>query len=195
MKPGITLYFIRHGETDWNAEARYQGQADVPMNDTGRAQARRNGERLKPVLAANPGIEFVASPLLRTRETMEIVRAALGLDPGSYRLDDRLKEVHYGSWQGVLIGDLLRLDPDGVAARARDPFRWRPHGGESYADLMERTTPWLAQVEHDSVIVSHGGVSRTLRGEILKLDTAAIPFLEAPQDRILVLTSSAISWL
>lgn len=195
MKPGVTLYFIRHGETDWNAEARYQGQADVPMNARGRAQARRNGSILKSLLSAHPGIDYVASPLYRTRETMEIVRAELGLDRNTYRTDPRLKEVHYGSWQGVLAGELPERDPEGLSARARDPFRWRPLGGESYADLMARTTPWLAEVEQDTVIVSHGGVSRTLRGALLNLDVAEIPFLDVPQDRVLVLTAGDVSWL
>lgn len=195
MRPGVTLYFIRHGETDWNAEARYQGQADVPMNDRGRAQARRNGGILKSLVSAHPGMDYVASPLGRTRETMEIVRAELGLDCNTYRTDPRLKEVHYGSWQGVLAGELPARDPEGLSDRARDPFRWRPHGGESYADLMARTTPWLAEVERDTVIVSHGGVSRTLRGALLNLDVAEIPFLDVPQDRVLVLTAGDASWL
>lgn len=195
MNPEVTLYFIRHGETDWNAEARYQGQADVPMNETGRRQARRNGNRLKSILAANPALDFVASPLTRTRETMEIVRGELGLDPQSYRTEDRLMEVHYGSWQGLLAAELPERDPEGLSARSRDPYRWRPQGGESYADLMARTSPWLAEVDRDTVVVSHGGVSRTLRGALLGLDVALVPFLDVPQDRVLVLTPAGVSWL
>ncbi len=74
MRADVTIYFIRHGETDWNAQSRYQGQADVPMNETGRAQARRNGEALRALLPASAAAAYVASPLLRARETMEIVR-------------------------------------------------------------------------------------------------------------------------
>ena len=58
MRPDVTIYFIRHGETEWNAEARYQGQADIPMNERGRAQAKRNGESLRPLL---PGIAAAES--------------------------------------------------------------------------------------------------------------------------------------
>ena len=89
MRAGVKLYFIRHGETHWNAEARYQGQADVPMNDTGRAQARRNGKALRPFLPTLAHADFVSSPLGRARETMEIVRDALGLPPGDFDIDNQ----------------------------------------------------------------------------------------------------------
>ena len=79
MRPDVTIYFIRHGETEWNAEARYQGQADIPMNARGRAQANRNGESLRPLLPAIATADYVASPLPRARETMEIVRGVMGL--------------------------------------------------------------------------------------------------------------------
>ncbi len=195
MRADVTIYFIRHGETDWNAEARYQGQADIPMNDTGRAQAKRNGEALRQLLPNIADADFVASPLGRARETMQIVRSALGLAPESYQLDERLKEAHYGEWQGTLLADLPHVDAAGFAARSRDPFRWRPRGGESYEDLMVRTLPWLTSVERDTVVVSHGGVSRVLRGHILSLDVATVPRLDVPQDRILVLRRDGIDWL
>ena len=70
MRAGVTLYFIRHGETQWNADARYQGQADVPMNDTGRGQARRNGEALRRFLPDLAQADFLASPLARARDVV-----------------------------------------------------------------------------------------------------------------------------
>ncbi len=195
MRADVTIYFIRHGETDWNAQARYQGQADIPMNETGRAQARRNGEALRPLLPDLAKADFVASPLARARETMRIVRAALELDPEAFHIDERLTEAHYGDWQGTLLADLPNVDAEGIEARTRDPFRWRPQGGESYEDLMARTLPWLATIEHDTVVVSHGGVSRVLRGHILNLDVATVPLLDVPQDRVLVLRRDGIDWL
>lgn len=195
MRPDTTIYFIRHGETDWNAQSRYQGQADVPMNARGRAQARRNGEALRPLLPAIAACRFVASPLLRARETMEIVRASLGLDPGDYTLDDRLKELHYGHWQGIFQADLPDIDADGVAARAADTFRWRPRGGESYEDLMQRALAWLDDVAEDTVVAAHGGISRVLRGHLFGVDAASVPELPVPQDRILILRRDRIEWL
>jgi probable phosphoglycerate mutase len=195
MRPDVTIYFIRHGETEWNAEARYQGQADIPMNARGRAQAKRNGESLRPLLPAIAAADYVASPLARARETMQIVRGVLGLGAEDFRTDDRLKEAHYGDWQGTLAADLPRVDAQGLEARTRDPFRWRPQGGESYEDLMARAVPWLGGIERDTVVVSHGGVSRVLRGHILDLDLKSVPLLDVPQDRVLVLRHDVIDWL
>jgi probable phosphoglycerate mutase len=195
MHPDTSIYFIRHGETDWNAEYRYQGQADIPMNETGRQQALRNGEKLRTLLPGIAEADYVTSPLARALETMRIVRGALSLEPETFRIDERLKEAHYGDWQGTLLSDLPGVDAAGIAARTRDPFRWRPRGGESYEDLMARTLPWLETVTRDTVVVSHGGVSRVLRGHILDLERKSVPLLEVPQDRVLILRDGRIDWL
>jgi len=195
MRAGVTIYFIRHGETDWNAEARYQGQADIPMNATGRAQAQRNGEVLRGLLPAIAGCRFIASPLSRARATMEIVRNAMGLAPQAYDLDDRLKEINYGAWQGVFAADLPAVDAEGLAARTKDTFHWRPRGGESYADLTARAVEWLDEIEEDTVVAAHGGISRVLRGHLYGIETAAVPELPVPQDRILVLRRDGMEWI
>ena len=195
LKPGVTLYLIRHGETDWNAEQRYQGQADIPLNNTGRAQAKRNGDVLKAYLPRLEGADFVSSPLSRARETMEIMRAALGLALSTFRIDTELMELHYGHWEGHLATELPTIDPEGVAAKAADPFGWRPHGGESYEDLMVRTAGWLNAITRDTVAVTHGGVSRVARGALLGIDTRLVPMLDVPQDQILVLRGSEMHWL
>lgn len=195
MRADVTIYFIRHGETDWNAQSRYQGQVDVPMNEVGRAQARRNGKALRALLPRIAHCRYVASPLLRARETMEIVRGTMGLEPHAYALDERLKELHYGHWQGIFAADLPGIDRPGLEARARDTFRWRPQGGESYEDLMARSVAWLADVTGDTVVAAHGGVSRVLRGHLYGLERSAVPELTVPQDRVLVLRRDGMEWL
>ena len=195
MQDGLTLYVIRHGETDWNAERRYQGQADIPLNDTGRAQAKRNGETLATLHLDPSRLDFVASPLDRARETMHIVRAALGLPLSDYRVDPALMELSYGHWQGVLQQDLPDVDPEGLKARNADPLHWRPRGGESYADLLQRTKSWLENITGDTVIAAHGGTARTLQALILDLEPTRVPTLAAPQDKVLGLQRETRTWL
>jgi broad specificity phosphatase PhoE len=190
-----TIYFIRHGETDWNRDRRYQGQKDIPLNETGRAQAHRNGLALRAFLPAIAEADFIASPLGRTRETMEILRSELGLPAGAYSIDPRLMELSYGVWEGTLQDDVRKNDPEGFAKRAIGPFRWRPEQGESYADLFARVSGWAETVGRDCVVVSHGGVSRCLRAHALGLDPEMIPELESPQDRVLIVTGAAMRWL
>lgn len=196
LKPGVTLYFVRHGETDWNKVQRYQGQTDVPLNDTGRAQAARNGRVLGKVLgAAKSRIDYVASPLVRATETMEIMRASMKLPPRPFALDDRLKEQNFGHWEGLIWGDLPMLDPTGLAARLADTWNWTPQGGENYPVVRARVAQWLASIERDTVVVSHGNISRSVRGILLDLDTALVPKLSVPQDKFLRLTAGHAEWL
>lgn len=195
IRADVTVYFIRHGQTDWNAARRYQGQRDIALNERGRAQARRNGATLARLAPAIHAADFVASPLGRARETMEIVRAAMSLDPAGYRVEDVIKEIHYGHWEGQLAEDIPAQDPEGLAERRLDPFHWRPRGGESYADLTARIRPWLAGLDRDTVVASHGGVGRTLQGIVLDLAHDVILTLEAPQDQIMVLRRGHVGWL
>ena len=196
LQPGVTLYFVRHGETDWNRAQRYQGRQDIPLNATGRSQASRNGLVLAEMLGrGSAALDYVASPLLRARETMEIVRQEMVLAPDRYRIDDRLAEIHYGHWEGQLWGELPRTDPEGYAARQADPWSWQPIGGESYHMLSDRVARWLAEVRRDAVVVSHGGVSRVLRGLVLRLGGGEIARLEVPQDKVLIVTAGAVRWL
>lgn len=196
MKAGVKIYFVRHGETDWNRAQRYQGQRDIPLNATGRAQAARNGRALAAALGGNArALDYVASPLVRARETMEILRREIGLEAKAYRTDDRLREIHYGHWEGELWGELPTRDPVGFAAREADKWGWQPRGGESYRALSERVGGWLREVERDAVVAAHGGVMRVLRGASLALTPADIFLLDVPQDKVLVLEAGRSSWL
>jgi probable phosphoglycerate mutase len=196
LRPGVTLYFLRHGETDWNAAQRYQGQTDIPLNDKGRGQAARNGRVLRDHLGERlHHLDYVASPLARASETMAIARGEMGLEPDVFRRDARLMEQHYGHWEGQLWGELPTTDPDGFAARAQDKWGWCPRGGESYRMLSERIAGWLESVDRDTVVASHGAVSRALRGLVLGLAGPEVTELEVPQDRVLVLVRGSMEWV
>ena len=196
MRSDLTLYFVRHGETDWNKIQRYQGQTDIPLNDTGRAQAARNGRVLGEVLGARKAsIGFVASPLERTTETMEIARTNMGLPARPFATDERLKEQNFGHWEGLIWSELPKLDPDGFAARQADTWNWTPCGGENYETVRARVASWLSELRGDTVVVSHGNISRAVRGILLGLDTVVIPKLEVPQDRFLRIAGGKAEWL
>jgi broad specificity phosphatase PhoE len=162
------LYFIRHGETDWNAEGRLQGQHDTPLNKVGIGQAVRCGDILRALLERDGrdprAFDYVASPLDRARKTMERVRKGLALDPAGYRTDARLVELSFGHWEGFTFAELKArvADTRALAAREHDKWSFVPPGGESYADLLVRVSAWHASVTRDTIVVSHGGVARTL---------------------------------
>jgi broad specificity phosphatase PhoE len=162
-----TIYYIRHGETDWNAQGRLQGALDIPLNELGRQQAATAGGILAGLFARDgrnqTSLAFVASPLGRARATMELVRGALKLPPLDYRIDDRLREIGYGDWEGSTLAQMRLTDPDLFAARERDKWTVSPPGGESYVSVQARMSDWYAQLTTDTtVVVAHGGTARAL---------------------------------
>jgi probable phosphoglycerate mutase len=193
------LYFLRHGETDWNAEGRLQGRQDIPLNALGRAQAARAGKTLKKLLAsagvAPESLTFQCSPLGRTRQTLEIARRELGLPPEGGDFDDRLVEFTFGRWEGLTWPEVCLQDPELARAREADKWNFTPPGGESYAELQQRLAPWLAEQEQPSVVVSHGGVARALMAMIGGLAEERAPIADIWQGRVLVFSGRRFDWI
>ncbi len=161
-----TIYYMRHGETDWNVEGRLQGGIDTPLNDLGRAQAAHAGKVLLDLFSrgglAASRFGFVASPLQRARHTMDLVRGELKLPPGGYALDDRLREIGYGRWEGSTLAQMQLADPELFASRQIDKWTVSPPCGESYASVQIRMRDWYDSLKADTVAVAHGGTARAL---------------------------------
>jgi probable phosphoglycerate mutase len=164
--PAPTIYYMRHGETDWNVEGRLQGGIDTPLNELGLTQAAHAGRVLADLFARQgldaSNLAFVASPLRRARVTMDIVRAELKLPPGGYALDDRLREIGYGHWEGSTLAQARVSHPELYASRERDKWGALPPGGESYASVQLRMRDWYDSLKADTVAVAHGGTARAL---------------------------------
>jgi len=161
-----TIYYIRHGETEWNAEGRLQGGQDIPLNNLGRKQAASAGGILAGLFArdgrSETSLAFIASPLGRARLTMELVRGALALPPHQYAIDDRLREIGYGRWEGATLAEMQVSDPEQFAKRQAEKWTVPPPGGESYAEVTARVSDWYRQLTADTVAVAHGGTARAL---------------------------------
>jgi len=164
------LYYVRHGETDFNVEQRLQGRYDTGLNVHGRHQAARCGAILRDLFALDDrsvgDLVYVSSPLKRARETMKIVRSTLGLNPEVFDLDDRLTEISYGSWEGLTLPEIQIRDPDALARREHDKWDFAPPGGESYREVASRVGAWCATVMRDTVVTAHGGVARALMANL-----------------------------
>jgi broad specificity phosphatase PhoE len=162
-----TVALVRHGETDWNRDRRFQGHADVPLNDAGLAQARE-------LAASLDGERFAAvytSPLLRAAQTAKILAAQLGVEAREHA---SLKEVDVGSWSGFTVTEVEARFPEGFARWAD----WRTTGwedGESYEQLSERVVSGVLEIaaRHpgDRVLaVTHGGPMRAVLASALRLE-------------------------
>lgn len=150
-----TLYLVRHGETDWNKARRIQGSTDIPLNDTGRAQAATAGQ----LLAKRDRHTIVASPLSRAFETASIIAREIGLEPpltlGS------LVERRYGQAEGL---NYQEVD-------ARFPDETDVPGRETREEVTARVVPTLLELARQMpganiIVVSHGGVIRSVLNKI-----------------------------
>src|SRR6185437_12324864 len=161
-----TLYYIRHGETAWNAIGRLQGMLDVPLNELGRRQAVNAAAVLAKLLVQDrrdkSALSFVASPLGRARTTMELVRRELKLPADGYAMDDRLREIGYGKWEGATLAEMQAADPDFFARRQLEKWTVSAPGGETYAAVQIRVHDWYFSLQADTVAVAHGGTARAL---------------------------------
>ena len=133
------IVLIRHGETDWNAEDRYQGQLDPPLNRRGIAQARRLAEELK-----GAGLQALySSPLQRALQTAEIISQALDIP---LHTDPRLKEIRQGEWEGLLRSEIAARYPELFRRWLEEPWAATPPGGESLAQVRERVIAAVSEI-------------------------------------------------
>ena len=164
------FHFLRHGEATWNAEGRLCGRTDVPLSDGGHRQAQLLANRMKSIVAE----ALYTSPLSRAVETARLIGAAIGREPV---VDRRLVELNYGAWEGRTFDEIQRAAPAVYAAWDADPGRLAPPEGETGAQLIERVTPFLAEVaqRHQSgnvVVVCHKTVCRLLACHIMGMPLA-----------------------
>jgi broad specificity phosphatase PhoE len=160
------LYFIRHGETEFNVARRLQGRSETSLNARGRMQCGDYAGVLRDLFERDrhqpSDYAYVSSPLLRAQETMELMRAELGLEPKAYAIDDRLAEISYGEWEGFTLAEIQVRDPGVLQRREREKWDFLPPGGESYREVAKRVAAWYATVTRDTVVAAHGGVARAL---------------------------------
>lgn len=175
------LVMLRHGQTEYNAGSRMQGQLDTDLTDLGREQAAAAAE----VLAKRQPVLIVSSDLRRALDTAIALGERSGL---AVLVDDRLRETHLGDWQG-----LTHLEVDAAAPGARlawrDNARWAPHGGESRIDVAARSMPLVAELiaqqgewgldepDRPMVLVAHGGLIAALTAALLGLPVDNWPVL------------------
>ncbi|TQK28077.1 glucosyl-3-phosphoglycerate phosphatase [Arthrobacter sp. SLBN-53] len=175
------LVLLRHGQTEWNAGSRMQGQIDIDLTELGRNQAAAAAE----VLAKRQPVAIVSSDLRRAWDTATALGDRAGLP---VRVDQRLRETHLGDWQGLTHIEVDERAP-GARLAWRDDARWAPHGGESRVDVAARSVPLVDELlvaesdwgadgsDRPVVLVAHGGLIAALTGALLDLPVDNWPVL------------------
>ena len=155
----MRLLLVRHGETDWNLAQRFQGHSDVPLNQVGLQQAQALKDRLSDEIITS----FYSSDLERAHETAKII-ANRKIDLQS---DARLREVHFGDWEGLTYYEIQKKYPGQLAAWEQDVYKVAPPNGETLEALASHTQSFLNDLllnhkDETILIVAHGGVIRVL---------------------------------
>jgi probable phosphoglycerate mutase len=153
------LALLRHGPTEWNTARRLQGRADIPLSDPGREAVR--SWRLPEAITR---FAWMASPLRRCVETAEILRGQLP-DPGPLRLEPRLIEMDFGTWEGETLAGLRAAHGTAMSELEGRGLDFRAPGGESPRAVQDRLRPWLDEIakrQQDTIAVTHKGVIRAL---------------------------------
>ncbi|MEM9999523.1 MAG: histidine phosphatase family protein [Pseudomonadota bacterium] len=195
MTPAHPFFMLRHGETDWNREQRFQGRTDIPLNALGRQQAADYASILREQNDDWRHWTFISSPLSRARDTMEIMRDTLGLPPGDYEIEDAWIEVTFGDWEQRSLAELRRQEPEQIAAREANKWLYVPPNGESYDQACARVRYALDILPSPSVIVTHGGMIRGTRRLLEDLDTAIAADTKIPQDDVYAWRDGTGGWI
>jgi len=183
LKPGLTLYFARHGQTQANVAGRFQGHtSDTPLTPKGIQQAHDLAAILKRAVPEPQALSYVSSPLHRAQRTMEMVRGDLGLPVDGFHTDPRIIEIDLGAWDGLTHAEAKARFPE--AYKAREADKWDvnvPGGGENYKSVAVRLESFIGDLTTDTFAVSHGAATRILRGLFAGMTWQQMSALDEPQ--------------
>jgi probable phosphoglycerate mutase len=192
MKKLPTIILVRHGQTEWNVEGRYQGRLNSDLTEKGKEQSKRNASKIAKVLDLNKPFKIFSSPLGRAKESCHIICDELGIDKNKIIFDERISEFNYGIFEGKTKEECKELYPQVLAQREAHKWSYQIENGESYLLVTERLKSWLQSVSSEEVVlmVAHEMVNRALRGIYCDLDSNSMLALRQANDLVLKLENS-----
>jgi broad specificity phosphatase PhoE len=185
------VYLVRHGQIEWNAVGRFQGRLDSPLTPQGRAEAATCARLLAPIAGSLDAV--VVSPLGRARQTSEII-LSMGTFPRP-QADARLSEVSLGSWDGLTHVDIDACWPGRLDGATSFDWYFRSPDGESYAAAYARARDWLSDATGTVLAITHGLMSRILRGAYLGVSEADALRFSVAQGTVWHLAEGSITTL
>jgi len=185
--PNIIL--LRHGQTQWNTQGRYQGQLNSNLTLLGKTQVKANAQKLRSLDKQWSKIKIFSSPLGRARESVVILCNTLEIAHERVAFDERLAEFSYGLFQGKTRQECAREYPEVLKAREANKWHYQLPKGESYAIVSKRVENWLEDIKSEEwvMVVAHEMLNRTLRGLYCGLTQEETLALRQPNDQVLLL--------
>jgi len=183
------IILLRHGQTQWNLQKRYQGHLNSNLTQLGKEQVESNAQKIKKLSLDWQNIPLYSSPLGRAQESSMILVKALEVDEQSILFDDRLQEFNYGIFQGKTYEEVKILYPEILQQREANKWHYQLPDGESYALVSKRVEEWLLSLPNQKwiIVVAHEMLNRTLRGLYCGLNEEQTLSLRQPNDKVLLL--------
>ena len=189
MKNFPTILLIRHGETKWNTEGRYQGVLNSDLTQKGKEQTKANAVKVGKVFNINKPFKIFSSPLGRAKESSYIICDTLGVDKNRIIFDERISEFNYGIFEGKTKDECKRDYPQLFIQREANKWAYQIEDGESYILVANRVKLWLESIKNEKfvVVVAHEMVNRVIRGLYCKLDSDSILLLRQSNNTVIKL--------
>jgi probable phosphoglycerate mutase len=187
-----TIILVRHGQTKWNVEGRYQGRLNSDLTEKGKEQAKSNASKIAKVVNLNEPFKIFSSPLGRAKESCYIICDELGIDKNKVIFDERILEFNYGIFEGKTRDECKEKYSQVLADREANKWSYQIENGESYMLVTKRLKLWLESVSDEKVVimVAHEMVNRALRGIYCNLDSDSMLVLRQANDIVLKLENS-----
>jgi probable phosphoglycerate mutase len=187
-----TIILVRHGQTKWNVEGRYQGRLNSDLTEKGKKQAKSNASKIAKVVNLNEPFKIFSSPLGRAKESCYIICDELGIDKNKVIFDERILEFNYGIFEGKTRDECKEKYSQVLADREANKWSYQIENGESYMLVTKRLKLWLESVSDEKVVimVAHEMVNRALRGIYCNLDSDSMLVLRQANDIVLKLENS-----
>jgi len=182
-----TIILVRHGQTIWNEEGRFQGRLNSPLTKKGELQAKENALKLRKNIENMENIKIFSSPLGRARDTALIICRELGINTDSIIFDNRIIEFNYGIFEGKKREDMMPWQE--FQDREADKWSYKIENGESYILVKDRVKDFLDDIKNEKkvIVVAHEMVNRTIRGVYCNYNKDIILDLKQPNNVILLL--------
>ena len=183
------IILIRHGETEWNQEGRFQGHLDSPLTSKGEQQARDNGQKIKKILDSLGDIELFSSPLGRAKSTALIIANEIEFSPDKIIFDERIKEFNYGILEGKTKEYCKQNHSQTIEEREANKWFYQVENGDSYELVAKRVDSWLDSLDNSKTIiaVTHEMINRALRKIYRGISIDKALTLRQPNNVVLVL--------
>lgn len=186
------IILIRHGQTEWNREGRFQGKLDSPLTLKGKQQARENAQKVKKILDSLEDIQLFSSPLGRAKSTALIVAHELGISSREIIFDKRIKEFNYGILEGKTKEYCKKNHSTIIEARESNKWFYQVENGDSYELVAKRVKSWLDSLDSNKTViaVTHEMVNRALRKIYRGISIDEALTLRQPNNVVLVLKNA-----